>query len=69
MNAIILGSLLTVGALNLLFELVLGVEDGILSLHDVHLGHGTTCLLLGGNNAYLMPVVFEFTHYFYDSSL
>lgn len=68
MNAIVLGSLLTVSALNLLLELILGVEDGILSLTDVHLGHRTASVLLSGNNTDLVPVIFEFTHYLHDRS-
>ena len=60
MNPIILSPLLSIGPLHLLLQLVLGVEDGVLRLHDVHFGHCAGRILLGGDDAHLVAVVFEF---------
>ena len=66
MNTVVFSSLLAVGTLHLLLELVLGVQDGVLSLHDVHFGHSTRGIFLRGDDAYLVSVVLELGDHFND---
>jgi len=66
-NTVILHTLLPISTLHLLLELVLGVQDGVLGLAHVHLGHGTRSIFLRSDDADLVTVVFELGDHFNDS--